>query len=363
MAAPGDAFSFPRTGTKMRNRAVLAAMTNKQSHPDGALSDAEINWLLLRAEGGFGIVTTAASHVTPGGQGWVGELGVWGDHQIPGLTKLAAGIRERGAVSMAQIFHGGMRAPEELTGEQPISASENPCTEAHCGHSREVSSEEIEGLITAFGDAAARCAAAGFDGVELHGAHGYLICQFLGDDTNRRDDEWGGDIRSRARFLLRIIAEVRARVPDDFLLGVRISPEYRKIGVRIEDSLSLSQMLVEAGIDFLHISCWDCFVPPSDFPEDPRMITEWFSEELSGSVPIISTGAIWDSSQAQEVMDMGADLVGVARAGVGHSDWASHAADPEYRPARPPFTPEYLAGQGLSKPFIEYMRNWKGFVE
>lgn len=264
---------------------------------------------------------------------------------------------------MAQIFHGGMRAPEELTGEQPISASENPCTEAHCGHSREVSSEEIEGLITAFGDAAARCAAAGFDGVELHGAHGYLICQFLGDDTNRRDDEWGGDIQSRARFLLRIIAEVRARVPDDFLLGVRISPEYRKIGVRIEDSLSLSQMLVEAGIDFLHISCWDCFVPPSDFPEDPRMITEWFSEELSGSVPIISTGAIWDSSQAQEVMDMGADLVGVARAGVGHSDWASHAADPEYRPARPPFTPEYLAGQGLSKPFIEYMRNWKGFVE
>ena len=363
MAAPGDAFSFPRTGTTMRNRAVLAAMTNKQSHPDGSLSDAEINWLLLRAEGGFGIVTTAASHVTPGGQGWVGEMGVWGDHQLPGLTSLATGIREHGAVSLAQIFHGGMRAPEELTGEQPVSASENPCTEAHCGHSRELSGDEIEGLITAFGDAAARCAAAGFDGVELHGAHGYLICQFLGDDTNRRDDEWGGDIRSRARFLLRIIEEVRSRVQEGFLVGVRISPEYRKIGVRIEDSLSLSQMLVEAGIDFLHISCWDCFTPPADHPEDPRMTTEWFSEELSGTIPIISTGAIWDSSQAQEVLDMGADLVGVARAGVAHAEWASHAADPEYRPARPPFTPEHLSGQGLSKPFIEYMRNWKGFVE
>ena len=363
MAVPGDEFTFPRTGAILRNRAVLAAMTNKQSNPDGSLSDAEINWLLRRAEGGFGIVTTAASHVTPGGQGWVGEMGVWGDHQMPGLTRLAEGIRERGALSLGQIFHGGMRAPEELTGEQPVSASENPCTEAQCGHSRELSGEEIEGLITAFGDAAVRCSEAGFDGVELHGAHGYLICQFLGDGTNRRDDEWGGGIEARSRFLLRIIQEVKSRVPDDFLVGVRISPEYPKIGVRIEDSLALSEMLVESGIDFLHISCWDCFIPSSEFSDDPRMITEWFTEPLSGRLPIISTGAIWDSSEAQAVMDQGADLIGVARAGIGHADWASHAGDPDYCPARPPFTPEHLAEQGLSKPFIEYMRNWKGFVE
>ena len=246
MAAPGDEFTFPRTGMSLRNRTVLAAMTNKQSNPDGTLSDAEINWLLRRAEGDFGIITTAASHVTAGGQGWNGEMGVWGDHQIPGLTRLAKGIRERGALSLAQIFHGGMRAPEDLTGQQPVSASENPCTEAHCGHSRGLSSEEIQGLIKSFGDAAVRCVEAGFDGVELHGAHGYLICQFLGEGTNRREDEWGGDIESRARFLLRIIEEVKSRVPDDFLIGVRISPEYPKIGVRIEDSLTLSELLVES---------------------------------------------------------------------------------------------------------------------
>ena len=363
MAAPGDEFTLPRTETILRNRTVLAAMTNKQSNPDGTLSDAEINWLLRRAEGGFGIITTAASHVTPGGQGWVGEMGVWGDHQIPGLTRLAQGISEHGALSLAQIFHGGMRAPEDLTGEQPVSASENPCTEAHCGHSRELSSEEIEGLITAFKDAAVRCAEAGFDGVELHGAHGYLICQFLGEETNRRDDEWGGDIESRAKFLLRIIEEVKSSVPDDFLVGVRISPEYRKIGVRIEDSLTLSEMLVESGIDFLHISCWDCFVPPSDHPDDPRMITEWFTEPFSGRIPIISTGAIWDARDAQAVMDQGADLIGVARAGIAHADWATNASNPDYTPARPPFTPQHLAEQALSEPFIEYMRNWKGFVE
>ena len=363
MAAPGDEFTFPRTGLSLRNRTVLAAMTNKQSNPDGTLSDAEINWLLRRAEGDFGIITTAASHVTAGGQGWAGEMGVWGDHQIPGLTRLAKGIRERGSLSLAQIFHGGMRAPEDLTGQQPVSASENPCTEAHCGHSRGLSSEEIQGLIKSFGDAAVRCVEAGFDGVELHGAHGYLICQFLGEGTNRREDEWGGDIESRARFLLRIIEEVKSRVPDDFLVGVRISPEYPKIGVRIEDSLTLSELLVESDIDFLHISCWDCFIPSSEYPDDPRMITEWFTEFLSSRIPIISTGAIWDSSDAQAVMDQGADLIGVARVGIAHADWAAQVSNPDYTPARPPFTAEHLAGQALSEPFIEYMRNWKGFVE
>ena len=93
------------------------------------------------------------------------------------------------------------------------------------------------------------------------------------------------------------------------------------------------------------------------------MITEWFTESLSSRIPIISTGAIWDSSDAQAVMDQGADLIGVARVGIAHADWAAHLSDPDYTPARPPFTTEHLAGQALSETFIEYMRNWKGFVE
>ena len=89
MAKPNDAYILPRTGVQVRNRAVLAAMTNKQSHEDGALSDEEIHWLTMRAEGGFGIVTTAAANVTKTGRGWDGEMGVWGDHQLPGLTRMA----------------------------------------------------------------------------------------------------------------------------------------------------------------------------------------------------------------------------------------------------------------------------------
>ncbi len=363
MPSPAEPFAFPRTGTESRNRTVLAAMTNKQSNEDGTLSDEEINWLLMRAEGGFGIVTTAATHVTPGGKSWTGEMGVWGDHQIEGLTRLADGIRERGALSLAQIFHGGMSAPESITGLQPISASENPLPDGMSGNSREANHDEIDGLISSFGDAAARCAEAGFDGVELHGAHGYLICQFLGDVTNTRDDEWGGDIAGRSRFLLRIIENVKSRVPEDFLVGVRISPEHRRVGVRLRDSLDLSEMLAKAGIDFLHISCWDCTWGSSEFTDDPRTLTEWFSDRLGGSVPIISAGGVWSASDAQGVIDQGADMVGVARVAIGHHDWASNAGDAEYDPQRAPFTSSHLASQGLSETFVDYMRSWKGFVE
>ena len=362
MNSPDEPFQFQRTGHVSRNRAVLAAMTNKQSASDGTLSEDEINWLLMRAEGGFGIVTTAATHVTEGGQGWTGEMGVWGDHHIPGLTRLANGIRERGAISLAQIFHGGMFAPESITGTQPVSASENPLSKDSEETSRELSYDEIEAIVSAFGDAASRCAKAGFDGVELHGAHGYLICQFLGEKTNRREDVWGGGIFERARFLMRIIQDVRNKVPEDFIIGVRISPEHRKVGVRLEDSLELAEMLSEAGVDFLHISCWDCSAGSLEFPEDKRTLTQWFSDRLGKSVPIISAGGIWSTADAESVMGHGADMIAVARAAIGHADWASQISEENYSPEKPPFSREHLLEQGLSETFVDYMRRWDGFV-
>ena len=362
MTAPDVPFQFQRTGHVSRNRAVLAAMTNKQSSEDGTLSEDEINWLLMRADGGFGIITTAATHVVPEGQGWKGEMGVWGDHHVPGLTRLATGIRERGAISLAQIFHGGMFAPETITGVRPVSASENTLSKDSDETSRELSYDEIESIISSFGDAASRCAKAGFDGVELHGAHGYLICQFLGEKTNRREDVWGGEIFDRARFLMRIIQDVRNKVPEDFILGVRISPEHRKVGVRLKDSLELAEMLSEAGIDFLHISCWDCSWGSSEFPEDERTLTQWFSDRLGKSVPIISAGGIWSTSDAKAVMANGADMVAVARAAIGHADWASHVSEENYSPKKPPFSNQYLLEQGLSETFVDYMRGWDGFV-
>src|SRR6185503_17028244 len=118
-----DPLTF-RTGLTARNRVVLAPMTNKQSHPDGSLGDDELRWLSSRAEGGFGIVMTCAAHVAKDGQGWPGELGVFDDGLLPGLTRLASALRQSGATSIVQIFHGGLRADPKLIGTVPWSASE-----------------------------------------------------------------------------------------------------------------------------------------------------------------------------------------------------------------------------------------------
>ena len=222
MASMDESWTM-RNGLMIPNRSVLAAMTNKQSHADGTLSDEEIAFLIRRAEGGFGIITTAASHVQESGQGWEGEFGVWGDHHLPGLTSLAKQLKQYDSTSFVQIFHGGMRAPSSITGRQASSASVNFISESE-GSSRRLSTSEVEETISCFIKAAQRCEAAGFDGVELHGAHGYLIAQFLGSNTNRRSDSFGGDVEQRCTFLLRIIRGIREVVRDEFAIMVRLSP-------------------------------------------------------------------------------------------------------------------------------------------
>ena len=358
---PTKEWKFPSNGHLIRNRTVLAALTNKQSNEDGTLSNEEINFLIRRADGGFGIVTTAASHVMENGQGWHGEMGVWGDHHIPGLTRLAQGLRERGAMSLVQIFHGGMRAPADLIGETPISASinnENTGNEA----AREMTSDEIEKMIEAFAAAAERCEKAGMDGVEIHGAHGYLIAQFLGTKTNRRDDEWGGDLTGRSRFLMRIIEAVRIRTSPEFLVVVRISPEIADLGIQIDDSLELARRLSDTEIDALHISCWDVFKGSEGDSTDSRTLTRRFREVIPDELPLISTGSIWTAADVRFVMDEGADLVGVGKVGIAHPDWPLGLNDPNFKPTPPPFTVDYLESVDLSPIFVEYMHRYRGFV-
>ena len=216
-----DSLLLSRTGKVLKNRTVLAAMTNKQSHEDGILSEDEKKWLIRRAMGEFAITTTAATNVTEHGRGWVGEMGVWGDHQIPELTNLARELKKTGTVSLAQLFHGGMRAPQSINGVQPISASINTEPGMDGVYTRSLDNTEVKEMIQSFTDAAIRCQKAGFDGVELHGAHSYLICQFLGIITNRRQDEWGGDLQGRSKFLREIITSIRKATGPEFLIVVR----------------------------------------------------------------------------------------------------------------------------------------------
>ena len=363
MSIISQKFIFQRTGHIVRNRTVLAAMTNKQSHDNGILSDNEIKWLTRRAKGGFGIITTAATHVSQDGQGWEGEFGTFDDLHIPRLSELANNLKQNGAISIAQIFHGGMRSPQKLTGLQPISASKNGCEESYSKYSREATEDDIYRLINDFRDAALRCYDAGFDGIELHGAHGYLISQFLGSKTNRRSDQWGGDINSRSKFLVEIIRSIKSTLPKDFLIGVRISPEIDKIGIKLHDSITLAKILRDECVDFLHLSCWDSFSRSKCEPDDPRSLTEWFTSTICDLPPIICTGGVWDNADAISVFSQGADFVGVARAGIAHPDWAMKISNQDYKPQKPPFSSLQLEDAVLSRKFIDYMRLWDGFVE
>jgi 2,4-dienoyl-CoA reductase-like NADH-dependent reductase (Old Yellow Enzyme family) len=362
MSNPFETYKFNRSGKSVTNRAVLAALTNKQSSNDGILSDNEINWLTRRAKGGFGIITTGAAHVSKDGQAWEGELGVFDDIHIERLNVLADSVHSYDSLILAQLFHGGMHSPQKLTGNTPLSASKVRSEVSESGFARPASEEDIDRIIDDFTSAAVRCVQAGFDGIELHGAHGYLISQFLGTKTNMRKDQWGGDRKNRERFLIKIFQAIKNNVPDSFIVGVRISPEINKIGIGLDDSILLAGDLRDEGVDYIHLSCWDSFGHSRDYPDDPKTLTEWFVQSCDDLPPIISTGGVWSSVDAQNLMRQGADLIGVGRVGIAYPDWANHLSNADYDPDRPPFTVAQLSEAQLSDVFIDYMRKWEGFV-
>lgn len=352
-----------RNGVTAKNRTWLAPMTNLQSHPDGTLSDAELAWLSLRARGGFGVVETCAAHVSPDGQGWDGEMGIFSDALLPGLTRLSTELRGEGALSIVQLFHGGVRSPSRLTGKQPWSAStwseESPGFE----EPRPATDADISGAIEAFAVAASRAHRAGFDGIELHGAHGYLLCQFLSATMNRRVDRWGGpSLENRARLVREVTRAVRAAVPASFVVGVRLSPEDfgNARGLDLDESVQVAKWLVEDGIDFLHLSLWDYTKNTHKRPSEHAVPI--FRAAIASDVPIVAAGKVWTRADARALLDKGCDSIGIARSAIINPDWPLRVADPTWQPKLPPITPEELAARAVSPVFARYLERWKGFV-
>ncbi|MCY1071565.1 NADH:flavin oxidoreductase [Nannocystis sp. RBIL2] len=352
-----------RNGLVARNRVWLAPLTNQQSHDDGVLSTAEQRWLERRAEGGFGVVETCAAHVSQDGQGFDGQLGVWGDHQLPRLRELAAAIAQAGALGLVQLYHGGVRSPSRLTGRRPWSASsftEAGRPEFEVPRAADVS--DIEAAIDAFDQAARRTAAAGFHGVELHGAHGYLLGQFLSSTMNQRTDEWGGSFANRARLIRTIARRVRAATPADFLVGARISPEdfgYAR-GLDLDESLQLAAWLAEDGVDFLHVSLWDSKKNTAKRPDQHPV--PLFRAALPKHVPLVVAGNIWTRAEAEAELERGADFVALGKVAILNPDWPLRAADPSYQPERGPLTPAQLHDLAISDVFVDYLRRFKTIV-
>lgn len=351
-----------RGGIRSRNRLALAPLTNQQSHADGTLSEIERRWLLRRAEGGFGILITCASHVALDGQGWPGEMGIFSDHLLPGLHELAHGITERGAIGIVQLFHGGVRAPSKVTGQRPWSASAFLDDSPNFEVPRAATEDDIQRVIHQFRDAAIRAYKAGFQGVELHGAHGYLLGQFLSATMNQRTDHWGGSLENRARLLREVTRAVRTATPSSFVVGVRISPEdhgYAR-GLDLDENITLAHWLCEDGIDYLHASLWDALAPCKKRPaEHPLPLLR---AACDPQVQLFAAGTIWDRSEAEATLARGATGIALGRAAILNPDWPKVATDSSWTPYRPPATPEFLYAQDVSPGFVEYLRRWQGFI-
>lgn len=345
-------------GLEMKNRFALAPMTNCQSHEDGRLSDDEFTWLTKRAEGGFGMTMTCASHVQEIGKGFPGQLGIFSDELMDGHKRLTAAIQEHGSLAVIQLHHAGLRSPEKLIGEAPVSPSDN---EKH--GSRALTLEEVHQLRDDFIDAAVRSQKCGYDGIEVHGAHGYIICQFLSSQYNQRTDEYGGSLTNRARLLFEVVDGIREACGKEFLLGVRLSPE--RFGMDIFEIKKIcARLIADGNTDFLDVSLWDCFKYPEDEAYKDHTLLEHFTSLDYKDVKWTVAGKIRTGNDVKKILDAGVDFVSIGRSAILYHDFPQLVMEnPDFVPVSNPVSREHLRKEGLGEKFVEYMSRWPDFVE
>ncbi|EEY6313268.1 NADH-dependent flavin oxidoreductase [Escherichia coli] len=319
---------------KLRNRIVMAPMTTWSANPDGTISEQELEFYKRRSQN-VGLVITGCTYVTPSGIGFTHEFAAYDDRFINSLEKLAAAAKSGGAPAILQIFHAGNKAiPELVPNNDVISASASSVKSGdfmkRVVQSREMTENEIQETIRAFGDVTKRAIKAGFDGIELHGAHRFLLQNFFSPLFNQRNDRWGGDLEGRMRFPLAVLQEVKNVVYEyatkPFAIGYRISPEESATGgLRIEDTYKLLDRLISSGISYIHtslVSINDSY--PVESPNGPRTI-ELILNHIAGRVPVIAAGKIRTPSQAQEAISTGLPLVAIGKGLVINPEWVTLA--------------------------------------
>ena len=345
-------------GPEMKNRFMLAPLTNSQSHEDGIMSDEEFHWLTMRAKGGFGLTMTCASHIQAIGKGFPGQMGVFSDDHLDGLTRLAEEINRLDSISIVQLHHAGMRSPEDIIGESPVCPSSDDET-----NSRALNLDEVKRLRDDFISAAVRAKKSGYDGVEIHGAHGYILCQFLSSSINKRKDEYGGSLENRSRIIFEIIDGIRNECGKSFLLGVRLSPE--RFGMDLEEIKIVCKQLIETNkIDFLDISLWDSFKDPVEEEHKDKTLLQHFTELNRKKVLLTVAGNIRTGEDVDKIISSDVDFVTIGRAAILHHDFPNKVLEnQEFIPIDTPSPKEHLRKEGLSEKFIEYLKVFKGFVE
>lgn len=305
-------------GKKLKNRCVVPAMVMNYCGEDGTCTERFTAYHEAKAAGGFGMIITEDFAVAPTGKGFRFLPGLWNDAQIYGFSEFTKRIHKHGAVIIAQIYHAGRQTSKAVIGESPWAPSAIPCPFSP-DMPREMTLEDIKKTVSDFGDCARRAKAAGFDGVEIHGAHGYLIAQFMSPYTNKRSDEYGGPLQNRIRFALEIIRDIREKCGKDFIVGYRISgDEFVQGGRNIEDTKTIVPYLENAGISYVHVTAgvyrsFDAVIPSM---YTPHAWIAGFAAEVKKvtALPVISVGRYNDVRIADEVIGSGkADLVSLGR--------------------------------------------------
>lgn len=330
-------FSPAKIGSlELKNRLIMPAMGTGMQNKDGSVSDQLYHYHRVRAAGGAGMITVEIVAVHPTSQG---GLAIFDDKYIPGLKKLVDIIHQGGAKACVQLWHAGRQTNSSVTGMPIIAPSAIPCP--LCREEPTVMDQNlIRELVESYGNGARRAKDAGFDTIELHGAHGYLIAQFMSPYSNKRTDEYGGGLEKRARFALEIIENIRKKVGPDYPLMYRLSGEEKvKGGLTIEDNKKIAPLLVKAGINCIHVSVgvYETLrytVPPMDLD---RGFNAWAAAEIKKAVnvPVVAVDRINDPALAEEILSQKkADFIGVGRSLLTDPQWPNKVQNGKYEQMR-----------------------------
>jgi len=316
---PGLSDPLQVRGVTLRNRIVLPPMQSGRATLEGAVTSRLVNFYVVRC-GSLGLSIVEHAYVSLVGKLGAKQLGIYDDALIAGLGKLASSIHEVGAPAVLQIAHAGCIANKTIINAEPVGPSAR-------GKSRALQGSELEPVAEEFALAAGRAVKAGFDGVELHGAHGYLLNQFFSPLFNKREDEFGGSLENRARFPLMVVKKVREALDDRLLLYRLGADDVDPNGISIEESVAFAAKLEQMGVDVIDVSGGMC---GSD-PKQLRRVKGYFVPQASKikrvvRVPVIGVGRITQAEQADKLVRDGlVDLVAVGRAFIKDPRWAEKA--------------------------------------
>jgi 2,4-dienoyl-CoA reductase-like NADH-dependent reductase (Old Yellow Enzyme family)/thioredoxin reductase len=305
---------FTIKNISLRNRTVMPALASFLIEDDGSITDKTVEHYRMRASGGVAMVITEACSVAPEGIVSPHQARIYDDRFIEGLSKVANIIKSEGAIAGVQIHHGGRQTSARVINRKPFAPSNLPCPTIR-GEVEPLSIDGIQEIVAKFGEAASRALEAGFDLIEIHGAHGYLINQFLSGFSNIREDEYGGDTKKRTRFAVEVIREVRKRVGDEFPISFKISAqEFVPGGLTVEESIKIVKTLAEEGIDLVQVSAGNDATP--EWICQPMFMEQACLADSAGAIkkeigiPVMAVGRINDPLLADRIIGEGkADLV------------------------------------------------------